>query len=146
MDVFDKHSNIWKPPRELPAGSIRPITMIILALLAAATGYVWLRANRAIHAEGMFYMVVLFALLPLPHMARYNHVLLLPAMAWLWGRGRPYKYLVIIAYAMVGLSRLNHLWAMILDWPWGPLASGFTIYAILLLMGGMGHRIRAGSR
>jgi hypothetical protein len=145
MDVFDRHFNIWKPPRELPAGAIRPMTLIILALLAAAIGYVWLRSDRSIHAEGMFYTVVLFGLLPFPHMERYNHVLMLPAMAWLWSQRGPYRYLAIIAYALVGLSRLNHLWAMILQWPWGPLASGFTIYAILVLTGGISHRIRTSS-
>jgi len=68
-------------------------------------------------------------------------VLLLPAMAWLWGhslsegdgRGKWQRRVVVVAYALVGLSRLTHLWAMLLPAPWGPLASGFGMYAVFLL-------------
>ena len=37
--------------------------------------------------KGLLYLLVLFSLLPIPHMERYNHVAVLPAMAWLWRWG-----------------------------------------------------------
>jgi hypothetical protein len=146
LDASERESATWTVPWEMSRSVIRVTSLALLALFALGIVVVWLRADRTLHAEGMFYMLVLFTLLCLPHMERYNHVLLLPAMAWLWYQGGRYKYVAIIAYALVGLARLTHLWAMILDWPWGPLASGFSIYAIFLLTGAIGHRIGSGGR
>jgi hypothetical protein len=94
-----------------------------------------LRGSRPSEAEGGFYLWVLYALLSFPHIERYNHALLLPAMAWIWGRHDGQRVVVLIAYCLAGLSRLNHLWAVLLPAPWGPLASGFGVAAVLLLGG-----------
>lgn len=117
-----------------------------MALLALIPLIVLFRTGPA-QAEGAFYLWVLYWLLPFPHTERYNHVLLLPAMAWLWARSETFAHrsetlaqrgrnLVILAYFLAGLSRLTHLWAILLPAPWGPLASGFGLYAVLLLGGG----------
>jgi hypothetical protein len=143
LDVSRRQSNTWTAPVQISQAAIQATSIVILALLAVAMVVLWHRANHPIRSEGMFYMIVLFSLLPFPHMERYNHVLLMPAMAWLWYQGRPYKCITILVYALVGLARLNHLWAMILAWPWGPLASGLSLYAVFLLIGGIGHRIRS---
>lgn len=87
-------------------------------------------------------MWVLYGLVVLPHTTRYNHVFLLPAMAWLWRDGQTGRRLAIIAYVLAALSRLNHLWAILLPALWGPLASGFGLYAVLILSAGIIERLR----
>jgi hypothetical protein len=66
-------------------------------------------------------------------MERYNHALLLPAMAWLWGRGCGSRNAVVAAYALSGLSRFTHLFAFVLPSPWAPLATGVGLYSVLLV-------------
>jgi len=70
-------------------------------------------------------------------MARYNHTLLLPAIAWLWGQGESGQRFAVVGYFLAGLARLTHLWVLLLPWPWGPLATGFGVMAVLTLMFGM---------
>jgi hypothetical protein len=70
-------------------------------------------------------------------MQRYDHLLALPAMAWLWRRGGKGRNIAIIAYGLFALSRLNHLWAIYLPTILGSVASGFGLYGILLLFAGV---------
>ncbi len=132
LSATQQHTVTWLPPWSFAPQAIRAGGYLLVALLALIPLVVLFRANPA-DAEGAFYLWVLYGLLPFPHTERYNHVLLLPAMAWLWGRGGRGRNLVILAYFLVGLSRLTHLWAILLPAPWGPLASGFGLYAVLLL-------------
>jgi len=136
LSVTQQHTITWSPPWSFTPQIIRLVGYSLLGLLALITLTILLRAGPA-QAEGAFYLLVLFGLLLFPHTERYNHVLLLPAMTWLWGRGEQGRNLVILAYFLAGLSRLTHLWAILLPAPWGPLASGFGLYAVLLLGGGM---------
>jgi hypothetical protein len=126
----------WSPPWSIAPETLRWIGYAIALLLALPPLAVMLRARER-RAEGLFYLWVLTLLLPLPHIERYNHALLLPAIAWLWGRGGHGQALAALSYTLAGLSRLNHLWAILLPAPWGPLASGFGICAVLVLYGGI---------
>jgi hypothetical protein len=142
LTVAQKHNVTWSPPWSFSPQVIQGAGYLLVALLALILLIVLLRSGPA-HEEGAFYLWVLYWLLPFPHTERYNHVLLLPAMAWLWSRGRMGRNLVILAYFLAGLSRLTHLWAILLPAPWSPLASGFGLYAVLLLGGGMVIVLRA---
>ena len=138
----------WTPPWTVDVRAVRWVGYALLVLLLLPCLYLLLRAAPE-EQEGVFYLWVLYGLVALLHIERYNHVLLLPAMAWLWGHslaegdghslaegdghGKWQRQVVVMAYALVGLSRLTHLWAMLLPAPWGPLASGFGLYAVLLL-------------
>jgi alpha-1,2-mannosyltransferase len=126
----------WTPPWSVPADVLRWVGYALAGLLGGITALVILRAGPG-PAEGAFYLWVLYTLAIFPHIDRYNHTLLLPAMAWLWGQGERLRLPVAGAYLLAGLSRLNHLWMMILPAPWGPLASGFGLYAVLLLGAGI---------
>jgi len=147
LSVAERHAVTWSPPWSVDPVLIRLADYSLVALLALVPIIVLLRAGST-EAEGAFYLWVLYGLIVFPHTERYNHVLLLPAMAWLWARSETFaqrsefraqwgRKLVILAYFLVGLSRLTHLWAILLPAPWGPLASGFGLYAVLLLGGGM---------
>ena len=126
------HTVTWSPPWSVDTGIIRGIGFSLVGSLGLIVLAIVLRTHPA-EREGAFYLWVLYGLLPLPHTERYNHVLLLPAMAWLWGRGCTGRKLATLAYFLAGLSRLNHVWAILLPAPWGPIASGFGLYAVLLL-------------
>ncbi|MBC7260665.1 MAG: DUF2029 domain-containing protein, partial [Chloroflexi bacterium] len=76
----------WTPPWALETGTIRLTGYILLTLLTVPYLLLLMRIPPEQHA-GAFYLWGLYCLLGLLHMERYNHVLLLPAMAWLWGRG-----------------------------------------------------------
>lgn len=136
LSATQQHTVTWSPPWSVDPLLIRLGGYFLIALLALVPIAVLLRAGPA-ESEGAFYLWVLYGLLVFPHTERYNHVLLLPAMAWLWGRGDRGRNLVILVYFLAGLSRLTHLWAMLLPAPWGPLASGFGLYAVFVLGGGM---------
>jgi len=132
LGVDERTTVVWSPPWAVDARVVRWAGYILLALLLLPCLYLSLRVARE-QQEAVFYLWVLYGLLALLHIERYNHVLLLPAMAWLWSRGDLQRRVVVVAYALVGLSRLTHLWAMLLPAPWGPLASGFGMYAVLML-------------
>jgi hypothetical protein len=118
LSATQRQTVTWSPPWSLSPQTIRWTGYLLAALLGLIPLTTLLQTDPA-EAEGAFY-----------------HVLLLPAMAWLWGRGRWERRLSMLAYLLAGLSRLNHLWALLLPAPWGPLASGFGLHAVLLLMGG----------
>lgn len=90
-------------------------------------------------AEGGFYAWCVLLLIAIPHTARYNHALLLPAMFFLWGRGRKPQKIVILIYLLIGLARLNHLWALTMPPFLVPLALGFGLAgAVLTFVGTTG--------
>jgi alpha-1,2-mannosyltransferase len=139
LDVSAREEVVWSPPWEIPGRTLRIVSLVIIIGLGAVVLRTWLVADKDRFGEGLLYLVVLFSLLPIPHMERYNHVALLPAMAWLWRRGPKYRFLTVLAYCLAGLSRLNHLWAAIFHWPLGPLATGTCMYAVLILGVGIVH-------
>lgn len=132
----------WTPPWDVNPLILRVIGYTAAASLAAGT-WLFLFRNGTTDPEGAFYLWVLVSLIIVPHMERYNHTLLLPAMAWLWGRGERGQTVAVMAYFLAGLARLTHLWSLVLPAPWGPLATGFGLYATLLLGGGMAALLRS---
>ncbi len=144
LSVQDKHEVTWDFPWDFSAQSMQTASIILIFLMGGWLVFSWVRGDRE-EPDGFLYAVVLFSLLLLPHMARYNHVLVLPAMAWLWRRGTGYRKAVIIAYALFGLSRLNHLWVILLPAPIGPAASGFGLFGVIVLMFGISYAISRSS-
>jgi alpha-1,2-mannosyltransferase len=126
----------WGPVWPIDPDTARWCGYLLSALLGLAVLPVLLQTAPS-HREGGFYLWILYTLLVLPHIERYNHALLLPAMAWLWSQRERQRTIVIWVYLLTGLSRLNHLWVRLLPVPWGPLASGFGVYAVVLLGGGI---------
>jgi alpha-1,2-mannosyltransferase len=138
--VQERTTVVWSPPWTVDAGVVRWAGYLLLVVLLLPCLFLLVRVAPE-HQGAVFYLWVLYGVVALLHIERYNHVLLLPAMAWLWGRTAPrrrgcgewQRRAVVVAYALVGLSRLTHLWTMLLPAPWGPLASGFGLYAVFLL-------------
>lgn len=126
----------WAPPWSVNPEVLRWGGYLLSALIGLSVAVTLVRSGQG-QGEAGFYLWVLYVLLVFPHIERYNHALLLPAMAWLWREGGGKRTLVASAYALTGLSRLNHLWVILLSAPWGPLASGFGACAVLVLMGGL---------
>ncbi|HEC83437.1 MAG TPA: hypothetical protein ENI46_02985 [Firmicutes bacterium] len=141
LDPEKRASVSWKPAWQLSSRQVSVISVLVILLLFGVFITVAMRNTNA-DPEAVFYAFVLFSLICLPHMERYNHVLLLPAMAWLWRRGINYHIVAVGAYSLVGLSRLNHVWAMLLGWPSGPIATGGSLYALLLLYGALLYSVR----
>jgi hypothetical protein len=136
INAGESVTRTWDPPWSVGPRVLRWSGYLLSALLGLPVLIVFVRIAPD-QREGGFYLWVLYALLIFPHVERYNHALLLPAMAWLWGQGERQRLGVVLAYVLTGLSRLNHLWVMLLPVPWGPLASGFGTCAVLLLVGSM---------
>lgn len=132
VGVEQRQTVFWTPPWSIDAAVVRWLGYGLIALLLVAVLLVLLRAGGQ-YPEAGIYLWMLFGLIALLHIERYNHVLLLPAMAWLWGRGESERKVVVGSYTLVGLARLTHLWAVLLPAPWGPLASGFGLYAVVAL-------------
>lgn len=142
LSVAERFKVQWTPPWSIDRKVPRIAGYLILGLLSiAATFWVW-RADPG-QDEPAFYLWMLLGLLAFPHMERYNHALLLPAMAWLWGQGERGRRTAVTGYFLAGLARLTHLWVLILPWPWAPLATGFGVLAVLSLLAGMAWTIRA---
>jgi len=141
LTVTEDQPVTWDPPWEISAATLRWAGYSLLAVLALAVlSAIW-RSGPA-QIEGAFYLWLLFTLLLFPHTERYNHTLILPAMAWLWGRNERGRVVVAVAYGLAGLSRLTHAWVLLLPAPWAPLATGFGIMAVLLLTAGMMYDLR----
>jgi hypothetical protein len=140
LRIQDMHQVSWHLPWNFSTQSIRNFSILLLLLFGSLLLFSWVRSNFK-DPEGIIYSLVLFSLLPFPHMARYNHIVALPAMVWLWRRGTAYRKVAIIAYCMFGLSRLNHLWAILLPAPLGPIASGFGLFGVLVLMLGISNSL-----
>jgi len=137
----EAHRVSWTPPWSFDPDKLRWASYVLVAGLALIPLAV-IRRVGIVEAEGSFYLWVLGLLVAFPHTDRYNHVLLLPAMAWLWGRGGTAQLVVVAAYGLAALSRLTHALALSLPAPWGPLASGFGLYTVLLLAAGMVATLR----
>jgi len=134
--VFQRHQVSWSPGMTVSSDFVWMITMVVLGGTGLWLAWkLWTASGQ--FSEIYFYLWVLFTLLILPHTERYNHVLLLPAMAWLWGQKE--RLFVVLAYVFAGLARLTHLWVLILPWPWAPIATGFGVMAIIVLMLGVVH-------
>jgi alpha-1,2-mannosyltransferase len=136
LRVHERQEVVWQPPWSVSPATIRWIGYGLAAVLALPVAYLIIKTPSAL-LEGSFYLWILYLTTVFPHMERYNHALLLPALAWLWA-AKQYP-VVVWGYLLVGLSRLNHLWIILLPSPWGPLASGFGLYAVILLGIGMGQ-------
>ncbi len=136
LSLSDSHMVSWEFPWNFSAQAIHSFSLVLLFLLGVWLAFAWLRSRRA-EPEAVVYGLVLFTLLPFPHMERYNHILALPALAWLWGRGGGYRHLAVVGYGLFGLSRLNHFWAAFLPSPLGPIATGFGLFGVLLLLVGL---------
>ncbi len=140
LQAFQRRAVSW--PALLPLGQEAGlwIGVLLVGLLSLAVAWLlWRRGSR--NPEGAFYLWVLTGLLAFPHTERYNHALLLPALAWLWGRGGRARNVVAVGYLLAGLARLTHLWVQVLPWPWAPLATGFGVLAVTVLMAGMASRL-----
>jgi hypothetical protein len=127
----------WQLPWEIPTLVLQGLTYLALFLLGGWLILRWYKVKPK-KVDGILFGIALFSLLILPHMARYNHVIALPALAWLWVRGQRGQQYALAGYALFGLSRLNHLWAQVLPAPLGPLSTGFGLFGVVLLIVGIG--------
>ena len=124
LNLAEKQVVRWDLPWELTGTQIQVISLGLLGLLQLPILWIVWRGHDVVQPEPFFYAWLLFTLLLLPHTARYNHALLLPAMAWLWGQGGAGRKIAIAAYALTALARLNHLLALALPSMLVPLALG----------------------
>jgi len=134
LDPEQRATVTWSPPLTLSDRWVSVVSYSLFAALAGLSVFSTL-ASKRIDCEGGLYLFALISLLSFPHMERYNHVLLLPAMAWLWKKNRQGKNIAIISYMLVGVSRLTHFWAIRFGYPIGALATGSSLFALLLLAG-----------
>ncbi len=136
--VTETHLAQWTPPWDVAPELIQNLGygfLVAIALaIAVRAGAVFVNKGRsALDLEIWFFLWVLFTLLPFPHTERYNHVLLLPALAWLWGQGALGRRYAVMGYFLTALSRLTHLWVLILPWPLAPVLTGSGVVAVLCL-------------
>jgi hypothetical protein len=134
LETRDRAQIVWSPMWSLDPFWVKIVGFGLCAVLGAPILYALIRADKT-QREGAFYLWVLYILVIFPHMERYNHALLLPGMVWLWQRNR--CTIPAAVYFLAALSRLNHLWISLLPAPFAPLASGFGLFAVLLLIWGM---------
>ena len=139
LNVQTRNSVTWTFPWNFSSRAIQSLSGALILILAALLLFSRVRSNCG-DAEGMLYALVLLSLLLFPHIERYNHALALPAMAWLWKQGPPYRRLTVAAYGLFGLSRLNHLWVLF-PAPIGPLASGFGLFGVVILFLGLSYAL-----
>jgi hypothetical protein len=126
----------WAPWLTLDTALLRVGGWALVGLISAAAAWViWHHGRR--QPAGAFYLWLVLGLLAFPHIERYNHALLLPAMAWLWPQGRRQELIVLVAYLLTGLARLTHFWVVALPGPLVAPATGFGVLAALLVYGAM---------
>jgi len=135
IDVRERHRVTWKAPWELTDRAVFAATAALAVLMGIWLIYSWVR-SRSRSPDGELYSLILFVLIFFPNIQRYNHVLALPAMAWLWQRGPWGRKLAIAGYALFALSRLNHAWAVYLPTTLAIPASGFGLFGVMLLFFG----------
>jgi hypothetical protein len=122
----------WHMPWEVNSILLRWIGYpLIVLMLGYILGFIW--SQRGHNLEAGFYLWLLVGLIVFPHTERYNHALLLPAMAWLWSRNDRGKMFVCLAYFLTALARLTHLWVRILPAPWAAIITGSGLLAVFLL-------------
>jgi len=140
LRVSDRVMVVWQPPWTFEPGHIRLLANA-LALVVALGALVLLARWGHSHPELSFYLWCTCLLVVLPHVERYNHVLLLPALAWLWGQGGDMRLASAVAYGMLAISRLNHLWLIAFSYPWAPLLSGAGLGAALVVLVSTGYAL-----
>ncbi|MCS6825703.1 MAG: DUF2029 domain-containing protein [Caldilinea sp.] len=101
-----------------------------------------LRSARVQEYIAPFWAWVLFCLLPFPHTERYNHVLLAPAMAWLWGQSERSRRFAILGYALAALARLTRLWELTPP-PIFAVMSTAGVVAVLVLIVGIAEAMKS---
>ncbi|MHB1319288.1 MAG: glycosyltransferase family 87 protein [Anaerolineae bacterium] len=131
MSVEELREIVWEVPWRVPAWASTGLSIATLGLLGAVAAVFAWRSSESCPLRSVL-LVVLYTLMLVPHMERYNHIVALPAIAWLLGRGLAGRRVAVAAYGLFALSRLNHLWVQF-PFPFGPLASGFGLLAVLLL-------------
>jgi hypothetical protein len=136
LSVHDRQEVTWKLPWRISNYAIYWATAITAILIGVWLLYLWIR-HRNRDPAAVLHSLILFTVIFFPNMQRYNHLLALPAMAWLWQNGACGRKLAIAAYALFALSRLNHLWAIFLPSPLAPIASGFGLFGIFVLLAGV---------
>jgi len=140
LSVQERIEVTWRFPWNFAAERIQITAWMLIALIGLGIFYLFRRRVER-QPEAVLYTLVLYSLLLLPHMERYNHILALPALCWLWSRSRRSRILVVTAYGFFALSRLNHLLAMV-PAPAGPFLTGFGLFGVLLLLGGLLATVR----
>jgi hypothetical protein len=130
---------------EIDRGVVAVVTGVFLAAVLGGILHATLRYGSA-DPEAVLYLWVLFGLIAVPHAERYQQVLLLPGVAWCWRRGSDGRLVGAGAYFLAGLARLNHVWVAFLPSPWNVLASGFGLWAAILLALAVALGLRAASR
>lgn len=136
VSAFEMAETAWSPVITLSKPAINLISYTALLVIAAGAAVVIWRHGRPFPDAALF-LWVLVGLLAFPHMERYNHVLLLPAMAWLWSRSAFGASVTIVAYFLSGMARLTHFWAVALPGALAAVFSGFGVMAALLLTAAM---------
>lgn len=134
IDPAEEHQVAWNAPWDLPGWLAMGIAVAILAVLGGLT----LRSAALSPASPhrAVYAIVLYTLMLVPHMERYNHILVIPPLAYLWQHGPSGRRIAIAAYALFAMSRLNHLWVR-MPFPLGPVFSGFGLLGVLVLWYGI---------
>lgn len=145
ISVDNRREVKWELPWEISTRSIYWATAVATVLIGLWLLYSWIR-HRNRDPAGVLYSLMLFTLIFFPNMQRYDHLLALPAMAWLWHNGTCGRRLAIAAYAMFALSRLNHMWPILLPSPLAPIASGFGLFGIFVLLGGVTYFLNSTDR
>lgn len=140
LSTSDRAKVEWVPLLNVSRVAVMVVGYGSLVLLGIATVLSLARVPEE-QSEAGFYLWILFTLLALPHIERYNHVLALPALAWLWSRGSLARTLGVTIYGLFALSRLNHLWIRIAPVPLGPFLSGAGTLAVLVLMFGLAREL-----
>jgi hypothetical protein len=140
LSIQKRQQVAWNLPWEFSSRAIGCVSAILVVLIGLWLLYSWLR-SRGRAPDGVLYSLMLFTLLFFPNLQRYDHILALPAMPWLWHGSSRDRNLTIAAYALFALSRLNHLWATLLPSPFAPMASGFGLLAVLLLLAGVSYNL-----
>lgn len=108
-------------------------TLVGIGLLVVQ---ILLRGVRTQEYTAPFWAWVLFCLLPFPHTERYNHILLAPALTWLWGRSERSRRFAIIGYALAAVARLTRLWEL-LPPPGLAILSMAGVAAVIVLIAGI---------
>ncbi len=134
---LDPHVRIqisWEPRVSISPGVVgMMVAALLLVLGLLSVWHVWRAAEE--EQRGAWALWLVLGLIGLVHMERYNHVLLLPALAWLWGARPQRRGWVILVYVLEGLGRLTHAFVLLLPFPWAAWASGWGLYAALLTFG-----------
>ena len=134
----------WLPVIALTKTQQGILTNTLLIICAAVViAVIWRHGEE--EPEAALYLWVLLTMLAAPHMERYNHVLLLPGMAWAWRNGSIGRYLAVGVYVLAAGARLTHLWVLLLPPSIASLFTGFGVIAVLVLGGGMIFILSKGS-